>query len=195
MGWAQAARPYAGERWWTLLLLAGAAIVCVAVAFALLAVRDLGGGLVPPRPGPPIASAALVRSRFGLPLRLQRASLISWTVGLGLAGVSYGSVGQDVRDLIGSNNAFEDVIGDGLQRLGAWDPWKESGLLGQELPVVGNSLGQALAGLWGIPAGGASEAPRDRLTPCWSTHRRFLDWPCPRAPARRRPYRAAACRG
>jgi ABC-2 type transport system permease protein len=113
MGWAQAARPYAGERWWTLLLLAGAAIVCVAVAFALLAVRDLGGGLVPPRPGPPVASAALVGSRFGLPLRLQRASLIAWTVGLGLAGVSYGSVGQDVRDLIGDNNAFEDIIAQG----------------------------------------------------------------------------------
>jgi ABC-2 type transport system permease protein len=113
MGWAQAARPYAGERWWTLLLLAGAAIVCVAVAFALLAVRDLGAGLVPPRPGPPVAAAALVGSRFGLPLRLQRASLIAWTVGLGLAGVSYGSVGQDVRDLIGSNNAFEDVIAQG----------------------------------------------------------------------------------
>jgi ABC-2 type transport system permease protein len=85
----------------------------VAVAFALLAVRDLGGGLVPPRPGPPVASAALVGSRFGLPLRLQRASLIAWTVGLGLAGVSYGSVGQDVRDLIGNNNAFEDIIAQG----------------------------------------------------------------------------------
>jgi ABC-2 type transport system permease protein len=113
MGWAQASRPYAGERWWTLLLLAGAAIVCLAVAFSLLAVRDLGGGLVPPRPGPPVASAALVGSRFGLPFRLQRGSLIAWTVGLGLTGVSYGSVGQDVRDLIGNNNAFEDIIAQG----------------------------------------------------------------------------------
>jgi ABC-2 type transport system permease protein len=113
MGWAQAARPYAGERWWTLLLLAGAAVVCVGLAFALLGVRDLGGGLVPPRPGPPVASAALVGSSYGLPFRLQRASLVAWTLGLGLAGVSYGSVGQDVRDLIGSNNAFEDVIAQG----------------------------------------------------------------------------------
>ncbi|HET6833326.1 MAG TPA: hypothetical protein VFH30_05620 [Acidimicrobiales bacterium] len=109
MGWAQAARPYAGERWWTLLLLAGAAIVCVGLAYALLGVRDLGSGLVPPRPGSPVASAALVRPG-GLALRLQRASLAAWTIGLGLAGVSYGSVGQDVRDLIGDNNAFEDII-------------------------------------------------------------------------------------
>lgn len=113
MGWAQAARPYAGERWWTLLLLAGAAIVCAAAAYALLAVRDLGAGLVPPRPGPPVASEALLGTPLGLPVRLQRASVVSWTLGLGLAGVSYGSVGQDVRDLIGSNNAFEDIIAQG----------------------------------------------------------------------------------
>lgn len=112
MGWAQAARPYAGERWWTLPLLAAAAALCVGVAFALQGVRDLGAGLVPPRPGPPVASAALVRPG-GLALRLQRASLAAWTVGLGLAGVSYGSVGQDVRDLIGDNNAFEDIIAQG----------------------------------------------------------------------------------
>ncbi len=112
MGWAQAARPYAGERWWTLLLLAAAAVLCVGGAFALQGVRDLGGGLVPPRPGPPVASAALVRPD-GLALRLQRASLVAWTLGLGLTGVSYGSVGQDVRDLIGDNNAFEDIIAQG----------------------------------------------------------------------------------
>ncbi|MGH9215941.1 MAG: ABC transporter permease, partial [Acidimicrobiales bacterium] len=112
MGWAQAARPYAGERWWTLLLLAAAAVLCVGGAFALQGVRDLGGGLVPPRPGPPVASAALVPPD-GLALRLQRASLVAWTLGLGLTGVSYGSVGQDVRDLIGDNNAFEDIIAQG----------------------------------------------------------------------------------
>jgi ABC-2 type transport system permease protein len=109
MGWAQAARPYAGERWWTLQLLAAAGIVCVVGAFALLGVRDLGGGLVPPRPGPPVASAALARPA-GLALRLQRGSLVAWTLGVGLTGVSYGSVGQDVGDLIGNNDTFEDII-------------------------------------------------------------------------------------
>src|SRR4029453_19616381 len=38
MGWAQAARPYAGERWWTLLLLAAGTVLCAA-------------GGVPPRGG------------------------------------------------------------------------------------------------------------------------------------------------
>jgi ABC-2 type transport system permease protein len=112
MGWAQAARPYAGERWWTLLLMAGASVLCVGVAYGLLRVRDLGGGLVPPKPGPPVASAALTRPT-GLALRLQRASLAGWAFGIALSGVAYGSVGQDVRDLIGDSQAFEDILAPG----------------------------------------------------------------------------------
>jgi ABC-2 type transport system permease protein len=109
MGWAQAARPYADERWWTLLLLAAAALVLVGVAFALQGIRDLGGGLVPPRPGPPGASPGLMRPA-GLAIRLQRGSVVAWAAGLALTGVAYGSIGQDVGDLIGDNGTFEDII-------------------------------------------------------------------------------------
>jgi ABC-2 type transport system permease protein len=109
MGWAQAARPFAGERWWTLLLLVGASIALVAVAYALLGVRDLGAGLVAPRPGPPAASPWLTRP-LGLAVRLQRASVAGWALGLAFTGVAYGSVGQDVGDLVGDNDAFEDII-------------------------------------------------------------------------------------
>jgi ABC-2 type transport system permease protein len=154
MGWAQAARPYAGERWWTLLLLAGTAIVCVAVALVLLGRRDLGGGLVPPRPGPPVASTALVGSRFGLPFRLQRASLAAWTIGLGLTGVSYGSVGQDVRDLIGNNSAFEDIIAQGGGSL--TDAFFTTSLLLLALIAGGFAISSTLR-LRGEEAGGRAE--------------------------------------
>jgi ABC-2 type transport system permease protein len=109
MGWAQGVRPYAGERWWPLALLAGASVLLVAGAFALLGRRDLGGGLVAPRPGPPEASPWLGRPA-GLVLRLQRASLVAWTAGLASIGVAYGSVGQDVRDLLGDNADLEAMI-------------------------------------------------------------------------------------
>jgi ABC-2 type transport system permease protein len=109
MGWAMGSRPFADERPWTLLLLAGATLALVGVAYALLSIRDLGGGLVPPRPGPARASRALTRP-LGLAVRLQRGSLLGWAAALTLTGVSYGSVGQDVGDLIGDNQVFEDII-------------------------------------------------------------------------------------
>ena len=109
MGWAMASRPFAGERPWTLLLLAGATLVLVGVAYALLGIRDLGGGLVPPRPGPAHASPALTRP-LGFATRLQRGTVVAWAASLALTGVAYGSVGQDVGDLIGDNDAFEDII-------------------------------------------------------------------------------------
>ena len=114
MGWAQAARPYAGERWWTLLLLAGAAIVCVAVAFVLLGLRDLGGGLVPPRPGPPVASTALV----GITLRPAVPSPARQPDRRGRSGSASPAWrtarwARTSRDLIGNNNAFEDIIAQG----------------------------------------------------------------------------------
>jgi len=109
MGWAMESRPFAGERPWTLLLLAGGTLALVGVAYSLLGIRDLGGGLVPPRPGPARASTALTRP-LGLAARLQRGSILGWAAALALTGVAYGSIGQDVGDLIGDNNAFEDII-------------------------------------------------------------------------------------
>ena len=109
MGWAQYAKPYAGDHLWPLLLVLGLTVVCVVGAFALLARRDLGGGLLAARPGPPRASPAL-GSPLGLAVRLQRATVVSWLLGLAGTGVAYGSVAQDVDDLIGDNDAFEDVI-------------------------------------------------------------------------------------
>ena len=109
MGWAQATKPYAGERWWPLLLLVGGAAGLVAVAFALLGRRDLGGGLLAVRPGPPTAARWLTRP-WGLAVRLQRGVVIAWGVGLLLGGIVYGTLGDDVADLIGDNDDLANII-------------------------------------------------------------------------------------
>ena len=109
IGWGQAIRAFAGERWWVLVLPLGGTLILVAVAFVLAAHRDVGAGLLRPRPGAPTASSFLTRP-VGLALRLQRGALIGWAVGLFLGGAAYGSIGKDIEDFIGDNENLDDLI-------------------------------------------------------------------------------------
>ena len=65
LGWALQVRPYAGDRFWVLLLHLATTAVLVAVAYRLLARRDVGAGLIAERPGPPRAGAVAARRRSG----------------------------------------------------------------------------------------------------------------------------------
>lgn len=109
IGWAQGVRAYAGERWWTLGLSAALAGALVAVSFWLATRRDLGTGLLPQKPGPPSAAGWVTRP-LGLALRLQRGSLIGWTIGLFLTGAVYGSIADDIDELIKDNPQLAEVF-------------------------------------------------------------------------------------
>ena len=112
-GWSLQVRPYAGDRLWVLLLHALLTVVLIGGAYALASRRDLGGGLLGDRPGPARASAKL-SGPFGLAWRLQRTTLLGWTVGLGLYALLLGSVVHGVADELGDGQAMRDV----LERLG-----------------------------------------------------------------------------
>lgn len=109
IGWAQAMRPFAGERWWPLALLLGVTAVLVGVAAMLLARRDDGAGLLVPRPGPPVAAPALARP-LGLALRLQRGALVAWAVGLFLGGLSIGLTAQDAGSIVGNSQTADELF-------------------------------------------------------------------------------------
>jgi ABC-2 type transport system permease protein len=102
IGWAQRTFPYVDNRWWPLLIPAALVTALTVTALALLERRDFGAGLVPPRPGRAYASTAL-SSPFGLAWRLQRGSVIGWTVGLFLLGVAYGSIGDSIEQYVADN--------------------------------------------------------------------------------------------
>ena len=107
LGWGQAIRPFGHERWWLLLALL-ALSVAGAVAAAQLAVRrDLGAGIVPPRPGPARGSLA---TPFQLAWRLQRGALAAWTAGFALLGAAFGSIAKDIGDVIGDSPEVRDAI-------------------------------------------------------------------------------------
>ena len=109
IGWAQKARPFADERWWPLLLAGAVAVGLAALATWLQGIRDLGGGLVPPRPGPAAASRRLAGS-FALAARLLRGSLVGWTAGTAFLALVYGSVTSAIEDFVADNPDLADFL-------------------------------------------------------------------------------------
>lgn len=109
IGWAQKTRPFAGEAWWPFGVTVAATVLLFGVAGALARRRDVGAGLVAPRPGPPNAARGL-GSTTGLAVRLQRPSLLAWSATLIFFGVAYGSVADSVREFVEDNQALADIV-------------------------------------------------------------------------------------
>ncbi|WP_232660690.1 ABC transporter permease [Pseudonocardia sp. TRM90224] len=114
IGWARHVQAFADEQWWVLgLFVAGAAFVA-AVAFALSARRDVGGGLLPARRGPSTAPP-LLRSPFALAWRLHRASIAAWTAGLTMLGLLFGAAMSSLGNQLDTPafRSFADAFGGG----------------------------------------------------------------------------------
>lgn len=109
VGWAQQVRPYGADRWWVLAVPVAAIAMLTAVAFRLAARRDLGTGLVPIRPGPPAADRRL-SSPLALAWRLQRATVLSWTVGFAIYGAAIGGIADGVGALVNSSSGTRDIV-------------------------------------------------------------------------------------
>ena len=112
IGWAQAARPWADERWWVFAIPVVATILAGVLARTLLARRDLGGGLVPPRRGPAHAPPGLA-TPLALALRLQRGTVIGWSVTLAVFGFVYGVIVDSIEDFVRDNEAMADFMAAG----------------------------------------------------------------------------------
>jgi ABC-2 type transport system permease protein len=108
LGWSLQVRPYAGDRWWILLLHLATTVLLTALAYRLLAGRDVGAGLIAERPGPATATPML-RGALGLAWRLDRGALLLWTVGLCLYGLLIGSVVHGIGDELGGGTA-QDIV-------------------------------------------------------------------------------------
>src|SRR5262245_26253959 len=112
-GWAAELRAYVDERWWPLALALVTTIALLAVAARVASHRDLGAGLIADRPGPPYA-APWLGNPFGLAYRLQRGSVLWWSVSLAFVGLIYGSITEEAGNLyrdIGSLERYSDHIG------------------------------------------------------------------------------------
>jgi ABC-2 type transport system permease protein len=108
IGWSQQIRPYAGDRWLVGLAPLALMVVLVAAAFALLRQRDVGAGLVRPRPGPASAAPSL-RSPLALAWRLQRGALYGWGSAFLALGFVVGNIASNVDGFVTSDGAKEMV--------------------------------------------------------------------------------------
>jgi ABC-2 type transport system permease protein len=136
VGWVTQVRAYAGDSWPVLLLPVAAAAIVAACAGALSARRDLGAGLVPPRPGPPEAARSL-RSPLALAWRLQRVGLAGWAGAALVYGAALGSVARHIGSFVGSGARLSNVI----TRLGG-----QSGLSDAYLAALMSIFGLVAAG-------------------------------------------------
>lgn len=117
LGWGTQTAPFVLDRWWPLVLLVAFALVTAAGGYFLGSRRDLGASLVAVRPGRGSAKPGL-GTPLGLAARLQRASIIGWTVSLLVAGLAFGgfvdtmlgtleSLPETFRELFGE----QDLVG------------------------------------------------------------------------------------
>ncbi len=109
LGWITGTQVYVTNYWWPISLTVIASVVLVVVAMYVNAVRDLGAGLIPSKPGRRNASQFLVSS-VGLPFRLQRTGIIAWAVGMFILGASYGSVMGDLETFLESSEMMREML-------------------------------------------------------------------------------------
>lgn len=128
-GWAENVRPYAGERWWVLLLLAAAIVAQGALAYDLAGRRDVGMSFLPTRPGP---AKGRLATAGALAWRLQRGSVLGWTLAFLVSGIVFGGMVEGAADIVGDNQNTRDVI----ERMGG-----QSGLTDAFLATMVGLLG------------------------------------------------------
>lgn len=109
IGWVQRSQAWAGERWWPLALGLAVSAGLAGFAVAMLARRDLGAGLVAPRPGRARARPGL-RSPLALAIRLQRGSVAGWCAGVAFGGIAYGSITNSVEAFVRDNPQMADIL-------------------------------------------------------------------------------------
>ena len=119
-GWNTQLRSYGDTRWWVMALYLGLAGVFVVAAQAIRSRRDLGAGIVGPRPGPATGSTRL-SDAISLSLRLHAPMLVGWTAAIAALALVFGAISpsfdafdsdhlRQLLERIGGVGAFRDIL-------------------------------------------------------------------------------------
>lgn len=133
IGWVENTRAFADERWWVLGLFLAAVLIQGAVGYELAGRRDIGMSFLPTRPGPANGRLGTAGS---LAWRLQRGSVIGWSIGFLAAGVVFGGMTEGAADLVGDSENTVEII----ERMGG-----HSGITDAFLATMVGMLGMVAA--------------------------------------------------
>lgn len=133
IGWLENLRSFADERWWVLLLFVAAVAVQGVAAYELTGRRDVGMSFLPTRPGPAVG---WLGTAGALAWRLQRGSVLGWSLGFFAAGTAFGGITKGATDLVGDNERTRDII----ERMGG-----QSGITDAFLATMAGMLGMVAA--------------------------------------------------
>lgn len=109
LGWVLSAEVYVNNYWWPIALTVVTGAVVLVLAFYLNGRRDVGAGFITPKAGRK-AATRMLQSPMGLAFRLQRTALYSWTIGLFVLGLSYGSVMGDLESFFANNETLAEML-------------------------------------------------------------------------------------
>lgn len=113
MEWGMLVRPWSDERWWVLALPVAAFALCAALSLTLESRRDHLAGLRHTRPGKDHAPGWL-RGPVGLAWRLQRGSLLAWSVAVVFCSLGMGSIMTQMDKTLDANPQAAEM----LQKMG-----------------------------------------------------------------------------
>lgn len=108
IGWAQTMDPYGDPSWWGLAWCAVAGVGSVALAVFLRERRDLGSGVIAPRPGP--ASSRGLRSVPAVVWQAQWRTFTGWSIGILVFALIVGSLVSSVADTSGMPPQFQEYL-------------------------------------------------------------------------------------
>ncbi|GEB24968.1 ABC transporter permease [Brevibacterium aurantiacum] len=110
LAWAAEVRAFADPQLWPLVAYAVGSLALLTLAGLLALRRDLGAGVIAPRPGPPRGGPAL-GTVVGLAWRLTRAAFLTWAGLAVLWAACFGVLTEEVASLVDSNPALAQALG------------------------------------------------------------------------------------
>jgi ABC-2 type transport system permease protein len=108
IAWAQQMRAFVDLRWWPLAMLVALAAALLVTTAVLQRSREYDAGRLPS--GGEHPDAPPIRGVLGLYLIQQRGQIIGWSVGLFLAGLSFGSLTQSLLDMAEENELVARML-------------------------------------------------------------------------------------